>query len=423
MITAEKGLFKILGEKGGGVPTRDQIEKLYTVFGSEFTEALLSKRSFFQKLQDAGMQAYNLPRSMMAGVADFSGTLMQNLVFAYRHPVMTAKNFGREVKMFASNEFYKASMEEIASRPNYKLMKDANVQLTEVGPIISKREEQFMSSWAEKIPGFGKLVKATGRAWTGFLNRMRADVFDQLIDSQKSLGLDVSDAKFLKDAGEFVNAGTGRGSLGKLEKSANILSQGMFSARKLVAATKFLDPHSYITTSPVVRKEYLKTALAFLSGGTLITQLAKLAGAEVGDDPTSADYGKIKIGNTRLNVWGSYQQMAVLLARLYKGYGTSSTTGRKFTIGEGYKPVTRFDLISRFFESKEHPTLSLIISALRGQNQIGQPFDLAPETLSRFIPMVLSDSYDLYKEHGPSGLLGTIPAWFWTMEHRFRQWK
>jgi len=68
-----------------------------------------------------------------------------------------------------------------------------------------------------------------------------------------------------------------------------------------------------------------------------------------------------------------------------------------------YAP-NRWDLITRFFESKEHPTLSLIIEAMRGSTQIGQPFNLPTAVLERFIPMVLGDSYDLYKEHGSVGL-------------------
>jgi len=413
-INAQIGLEKIMGEKGVGVPQKAEIEKLYRVFGKDFTDTLLSKRSTFEKLQEAGMQLYNLPRSMMAGVGDFSATLMQNIMFAYRHPITTTRNLIKSVKMFGSERFYKASMEEIGTRPNSQLYKDAKLAITDVSPIMSQREEQFMSSWAERIPGLGKIVRATGRSWTGFLNKMRADVFDQLVNSQKHLGLDPNDAKFLKDAGEFVNAGTGRGSLGSLERSAPILSQGLFSARKLMATIKFLDPRLYLTSSPVVRKEALKTVAAFVGGGVTILTLAEMAGAEVGKDPTSTDFGKIKIGNTRFNVFGTYQQIAVLMARLFKGYATSSTTGKRMILGDetAWRPLNRFDLITRFFESKEHPTLSLIIAALRGQTNLGQPFELAPELLSRFIPMVLGDSYDLYKEHGAVGLIGSIPMIF-----------
>ena len=113
-----------------------------------------------------------------------------------------------------------------------------------------------------------------------------------------------------------------------------------------------MDPRMYLTAPPAIRKEALKTALAFVGGGMTITTLADLAGADVSTDITNADFGKIRIGNTRFNVWGPYQQVATLIGRLLKGYQTSSVTGRITTLGEGYKPLTTADLITRFFESK-----------------------------------------------------------------------
>ncbi len=411
-INAQVGLSKILGEKGVAVPTKSEISKLYEVYGKDFTEALLSKRSTFEKLKELGMQMYNLPRSLMAGVGDLSGTLMQNAMFAYRHPILTGKNFIKELQFFRSEKAFKISQEEISSRPTYQLMKQAKLSLTDTGPLVSNREEQFMSSLAEKIPGLGRLVKATGRAYTGFLNRMRADVFDQLVNTQKQLGGAVNDAKFLKDVGHFVNIATGRGDLGQMERVAPVMGQGFFSARKLMATFQTLDPRLYITSTPVVRREALLTLLSFLGGATAITELSKLAGADVSDDPTSSDFGKIKFGNTRFNMYGPYQQLAVLFARQWKGYATSSITGKKMMLGDESNPYSpsRLDLLTRYFESKEHPTLSLILSAMRGTNNIGQPFNATTETLNRFVPMMLADGYDLYKEHGPVGLLGTIPA-------------
>jgi hypothetical protein len=411
-INAQVGLSKLLGEKGMGVPTRGEIEHLYQVFGSDFTEALLSKRPMIEKLKDTGMQLYNLPRSMMAGVGDFSATLMQNALFAYRHPVTTAKNFVQSLKYFASNNFYKASMEEIGNRANAELFRKAKLSFTDVSPIMRQREEQFMASMAEKIPGLGRLIKASSRAYTGFLNKMRADVADQLINTKKLLGENPNDQRFLDTMGTFVNMSTGRGDLGSLERSANVLAQGLFSARKLIATFQTLNPAFYVKADPLIRKEALKTMGAFFGGAATITGLAQLAGADVSTDPTSSDFGKIKIGNTRVNMFGTYQQLAVLTARMIKGYATSSTTGKKMTLGDEANPYspTRLDLLFRFFESKEHPTLSLITGGLKGQNQIGEKFDLSAETLRRFMPMLVSDSYDLYKEHGSEGLLGIIPA-------------
>ncbi len=411
-INGQVGLAKILGDKGGVVPTTGEIEKLYKVFGKEFTDVLLSKRTTLQKFGDIAMQAYNLPRAFMAGIGDFSGTLMQNALFAYRHPILTAKNFVDQLRFFASDDAYRLSGEEIGSRPNYELMKQAKLDLTDTGPVVSQREEQFMASLAEKIPGVGRVVKATGRAYTGFLNKMRADVFDQMVNSYRETGGELT-PEYLKSVGEFINTATGRGTLGSLERVMPVLGQGLFSARKLVATAQTLNPVWYVKLHPAVRKEALKTMLAFIAGAATITGLADLIpGVDVGKDPTSADFGKIKIGNTRFNLFGPYQQIVVLFSRLWTGYATSSTTGKKLMLGDESNPYApnRLDLITRFFEAKEHPTLSFIVGLIRGENNIGQKFDIPQETLQRFVPMVLQDAYELYKEHGAVGLLATIPA-------------
>lgn len=406
-ISAQDGLHRMLE---GILPQRAQIDKLSSVFGKNFTEALLQKRPEIEKMVDIGLQLYNLPRSFMAGFGDLSGTLMQNIMFAYRHPLLTAKNFGQELKFFASEKAFQANQKEIIDRPTFELMKRAKINFTELGGMIGKREEQFMASLAENIPIIGSVIKATGRAWTGFLNRMRADVFDLGLENAKNTGVNINDPRFLKTFGEFVNAGTGRGNLGILEKSMPVISQALFSARKLAATFNLINPNFYVRAHPFVRKEALKTWTSFLAGGSSILAIAKMNGAEIGDDPTSADFGKIKIGNTRFNVFGTYQQVAVLLARLYKGSMTSSVTGREIELGEGFKPTTKLDIISRFFETKQHPTLSLIFDSLRGEQALGLPFDLKAETLERFIPMVISDGYDLYKEHGNVGLWGIFPT-------------
>ena len=401
-VNAQKGLLKVLE---GRVPTKAEISLLNDVFGERFTKALLEKRPLFEKMTEMGMQLYNLSRSLMAGFFDFSATCMQNLLFAYRHPLKTSENFVKSLRMFASETYFKKSMEEIVMRPTYRAMKKAKLPLTEMGGIISEREEMFMAPIAEKIPVIGKVIRATGRAYTGFLNRMRADVFDAYYKSAKLLGIDVADERFLSTLGRFIGNATGRGRLpGQLERAMPVLSQGLFSARKLAATFDMINPEFYITLHPYVRRKVLETWLAFLGGGLTLLGIGKLAGAEVETDPTNADFGKIKIGNTRINVFGSYQSIAVLLARLWKGYITSSTTKKRMVLGRGYKPVTRLDIISRFFSMKQHPTLTFIFSLLRGTDQIGRRFDWKEDALKMYTPMVFQDGRDLFKEHGATRL-------------------
>jgi hypothetical protein len=47
--------------------------------------------------------------------------------------------------------------------------------------------------------------------------------------------------------------------------------------------------------------------------------IARAAGAELEDDPTEADFGKLKFGNSRLDPLGGLSQSSVIVSRLAKG--------------------------------------------------------------------------------------------------------
>jgi hypothetical protein len=126
-----------------------------------------------------------------------------------------------------------------------------------------------------------------------------------------------------------------------------------------------MNPYNYIAASPTVRKEMLKSVLTVTGAGMTVLGLAKANGLKVGDDWRSSDFGKIIIGKTRLDIWGGFQQYARMFGQLYTGQYVSSVTGKLTTLGEGYKPISRFDILQRQIESKEAPVLSFITSILK----------------------------------------------------------
>ena len=411
-ITAKTGLAKLLGQEGGTVPNNSELKLLNEVFPPEFIKAAMGNRTGLQKIMGAIGDIAGVPRSIMAGGLDMSYGLRQGVFSGYRHPKEWASAFKEQFKYFGSDKSLLAAENARKAHPNYKLAREARVSFTDLGTgKLGQREEVFQSQLAERIPILKYFIKASGRAYTGFANKYRFDIFNDLVTQAKRTG-DFNDPKFLKNAGELVNTLTGRGSLGPLEKAAGPLSTTLFSPRLLASRLQLLNPQFYLKLQPLARRRALESLVAYVAGTGTILGAAKLSGADVGTDPTNADFGKIKIGNTRIDIMGGFQQPVVLLARLLTGKMTSSTTGKTMVLGEGYKAPNRFDIIQRFFESKEAPIVSFIVSAMKGKDAIGNDFSLPAEVINRMVPMFIADLVELYKDGGLSSLPLGIPAFF-----------
>lgn len=396
-ITTRTGLAKLFGEYGGAVPTEGELKLLKRVFGEEFVKTIEGKQGLWKKIKEAGYQLINIPRSVMASF-DFSAPFRQG-VFLIGRGKQFWSAFGKMFKPFFSEKTFQALQNEIMKKPTFDLMEESGLALTGLGETLSEREEIFMSFWAERIPGIGKIVRASERAYVGFLNKLRADVFDDLLKKAEVLGLDPKKNKdLLHSIAKFVNAGSGRGSLGAFERAAIGLNTFFFSPRLMASRLTLLNPLYYINQPPFVRKEALKSLFTFAGLVLTVLGLAKLAGTKVGADPRSADFGKIKIDNTRIDILGGFQQYIRIAAQLITGEYVSSTTGKIITIGEGFKPLTRLSIIQKQIETKQAPVFSFITSLLKGTTFTGEPVKVPKEIGLRFTPMVIQDMYDIMQE-------------------------
>ena len=415
-LHAKSGLAKLLSTEGGTVPQRSELILLQDVFGPELVQAALKKRPWLARAGSAAGEVLNVPRALMATL-DLSAPLRQG-AFLIGRPKQWGPAFGTMLRQFTSETAFQASQQQIRQRPTYQTMRQAKLALTDTGPMLSTREEAFMSKLVEGVPG----VRASNRAYVGFLNRLRADVFDDILKKGEALGL-AEDQAFLDSLGSFVNTATGRGPLRyagvgpvtgntELERTAVALNTVLFSPRLLASRLSLLDPSYYVQLHPTVRKEAVGSLLTFAATGLSVLGLAKMSGAEVGVDPRSADFGKIKVGNTRYDVLGGFQQPIVAATRLMTGEMVSSTTGREFALGDGYKATTRKDIAQRFVESKASPIGSFALALLDGKTQTGEQVRVSAEIVDRFIPMLAQDLYELTREQGASRAWMALPAVF-----------
>lgn len=387
----------------------------------EFNEGLvkyrLGKRSTTQKIIGSGAEVLNTARAILTSL-DLSAVLRQGGFIALGNPIRAAKAMPDMFRAFVSEAAQRRSNEQIKARPNYDLYEKAKLYLSDTKtPSLSQMEEAYMSRWAKKIP----LVAGSERAYTTFLNRLRADTFDALTNSLGGKnGITLDEAKTIAN---FVNVATGRGSIGKAAQAATGLNTIFFSPRYVasrfqlmaepLAAMRFGEGAT-ARTRTAIAKEYGK----FLAGAATVYALGMAAGATVETDPKSSDFGKLKFGNTRVDPLGGILQNTTLLTRMLTGQKkTTSGEVRSLRPKEGEKrkfgDETTADVMFRFARSKFSPILGSIFDLASGQNVIGQQVTPAQVAKNSVIPMSLKDVADTMKEQGiPEGTIFTILSLF-----------
>lgn len=373
------------------------------------------------------MNALNLPRTVMSSF-DFSAPLRQGIFLVGRKEFYS--NLGRMFKAFGSERVYQEMMESIKARPSYPLMKNSGLYVSDLDHSFTAREEAFMSQWAEKIPGLGKVIRASERAYSGFLNMLRADTFDTLVTKFNEANPESEfDDKRLSDLAGFINNATGRGKmLQDLEAAAPMLNALFFSPRLIASRVNLLNPAYYVKLDPMVRKEAVKSLIAF---GTIAATIAGLFAAnddwDVEVDPRSSDFMKLRTGDTRYDILGGFGQYITLGARLATNK-TKTTLGEVKELGKQLGDKNRLDVLLTFLENKGSPVTTYVMDYLRGKNAVGESFDdtwkvpatevspsfeLRKAEISRFIPLFLQDAAELMAEKGAStGAAMAAPALF-----------
>lgn len=364
------------------------------------------RRENLKVARDIFAQVLNLPRSIMSSM-DLSAPFRQGVFFVGRKEFWKAFP---EMFKYAFNKKYFEEMENsIRARPTFDLMNKSGLSLTELGHKLSEREEQFMSSWAEKFFP----IAASSRAYSGFLNKVRADVFDNIVGKYHAAGIDLTDdPKALKDIGRFINNATGRGDLGKFNEAAPVLAGLLFSPRLMASRVNMLSPWEYVKLDPIVRKEALKSLLSFGAIASTAVGVLATSGASVETDPTSSDFMKAKFGNTRYDLFGGFQQYLVLAARAY--YNQKKTLGGevKDLNSDDYGADDITDVVKDFFRSKLSPNVSSVVNARTGKNIVGEK--TTPEGLAAnlFVPMLVKDMYEMYGKEGATGVAKMAPGVF-----------
>lgn len=341
---------------------------------------------------------------------DDSALFRQGWKTLWTHPGIWTKNAARSFSDIVKTFGKKAVMDEVTadiiSRPNYDRMVKAKLATATI-------EEAFPTTLPEKIPLFGRFYKASEVAYTAFLHRQRADIFDKYIEIAQRSGLNIDDVKELRPIGSLVNSLTGRGNLGGLEPAAGVINNVFFSPRMIKSE---IDTLGHVITgaggSKFVRKQAAINLVKVVMGTAAILTIARAVNPNsVELDPRSSDFGKIKIGSTRFDVTGGISALVTLAARLITMSSKSTTTGQVTPINSGkYGAATGADVVVNFFENKLSPAASVIKDILKGKDFNGNNVTLLNELNNLLTPLPITTFQELQSTPNAAPVLAGMIA-------------
>jgi len=360
------------------------------------------KQSKLRRAWDQAGNALSLPRALMASL-DLSAPLRQGAILT-----LPPSQWGRAMKATAqmikslNTKQFERFVGRLQSHPDRPLADEAGLHL-------SNKEEDFSSEWTQKIP----LVKQSEQAYTSYLDSLRLDTFSRYNKAIEKAALNADDAKAArKAAAEWINVATGRGSLGEsFERAMPVLSKLLFSPRYTASRFQVLNPYTYAKNlrtpgGRIVARNQMADLVQFLgvTGATLA--LASMAGADVDDDLQSSDFGKIRVGNTRYDIFAGLLQPLRMMYRVGRDL-SGAAVGKESAKGEN-----AMEIAGKFARSKLAPVPSYFVDAVTRKDFIGRDFDPKRGAVERVLPLMWRDFYEAVQREGSLGAAKMTPGFF-----------
>jgi hypothetical protein len=328
---------------------------------------------------------------------DMGAGLIQGIVLAPTHP----KRFGQAWRKAYTSYWSQGDFEAM----DYKLRtEEAQYNRDRAGLFMHDKEMGVLEGESDlahkilKLPGMGLprvVIDAGERFYSTFVNHFRAGMFDDFMRRNPNATLDE-----MKAEANYLNVFTRRGSLGDFRQAAEVLSYTFFAPRFAVSAFEipFKTAFGY-RKYPRVRKDVMKSMLGFAATSIGAMVVAKLAGFDVETDPDKSDFGRVIIGNTRIDFTGGLAQTVRIFART----GLIGTDRLGLT-GKGLKkPRGKFDPIealSQFAMMRINPSIQLGKSLWTGLDWRHKPISPGNAIIEAFTPLFIQDAADAWKTDG-----------------------
>lgn len=363
-----------------------QLDTAKDEFNAAMEKDKYDQLSATEKVWKQAVRGYDLQRVLQT-TGELSFLLRQGAYSAASAPITTARAVPNAIRALFSNPVEARALDlQVFNHPDAKTALRSGVALVEHGEKLSRQEDIFAADLVEKVWGLRHIAQAN----RVFLNKLRFDLWRQLRNT-----LDETTPERDKALATFANESTGRGRLGKAEALAIPLGRVFYAPHFLMSRIQMLVGHSMwggdLATRKVIAKQYAK----FLVGmGAYYTAMSLITGDEkkkptIELDPKSSDFGKVKIGDTRIDPLGGLAQVVVFASRTATGE-TTTASGKttKYDPGRG---------TLRFLRTKLAPVPGSIVDLKLGTDVGGDPVTLESEAIDLIRPMAYRDIYEALK--------------------------
>ena len=387
--------------KTTGQLAEHQVDLLTRIFGEGVGRELAALKPSQGKLLGEFWEILGIPRGVQASF-DISFPLRQGIMLGPRHPRIWGKGTERAFRGFLKPKWADAENAMILREQAEGILpRTLDITRPGVGPFAA-RADPLISTYLRRVPGIWRAEASFNVAG----NRMRRDLSLSYAKRwTKNAGRALTEAE-MDDLGRVANYLSGRGPVP--HRLAYVLAQVLYSPRFLTSKPAFLIKMVNPATSNYLRRMMAEELVAFVGMGIGLVSLLKFSGAaDVEVNPLSSDWGKIKFGKMRYDIWGGGQQLARYTAQLI--------TGQRKTLGTGeLVDADRKWVAARFAMSKLSPQLGIPLDLWRGESYMGEEISAEPGAIktqiwNRMGPLAAQDIVEAVREEGAKGLLA-LPA-------------
>lgn len=408
-----------------------------------------ANRTWSKKAYDTTVEwATGLTRALVAGL-DFGAFLVQGALFTTSmnpkktglavkqsflsgigtdtNPFKSIDNARKFAKELGSEKYEREFLAQIRSQPYYAVIKASQLAIQEPNAKLGERDDALQASVINKIwaaamypvkiyrPSAYEIAmrmnpyRAGERAYTGAINSMRLQLFLEFANDLEKQGYSFeSNPEMYRTAANTANNMTFRGRLRFAEGISKELAVVYFAPRKVTAALSLVNPAYWVHlgySNPIVaKKALLKMATAITMMSTVTIALQAMRDDEDEDEnpdmfnPISPDFMKLRIGNTRIDLFSGMLQNVILFARMITNQTKSANSSKPKTLGQDAFTPTRLDVISKtLLANKQSPFSRMVYNKLNESK--GRMVEWDDEVVNSVTAMWVQNITELKKEH------------------------